>query len=227
MLIVFIRGIILYALVVFSVRLMGKRQLGELTPSELVITILVSNIATLAMENTSEPLFTTFVPILTLVCLDVIAGYVCMKSRKIRHVISGKPKIVISNGVIDQKELKELRYTVDDLMSALRTQSIFDINQVQYAVVETTGAVSALLKAEHQPLTPKTAAAPEPAEDPPQAIISDGDFIKSAENRLNLQEKDVLKELKRKHLEVGDVFLCTADADGTLHIIEKQKELRK
>lgn len=227
MLIVFIRGIILYALVVFSVRLMGKRQLGELTPSELVITILVSNIATLAMENTTEPLFTTFVPILTLVCLDVIAGYVCMKSRKIRHVISGKPKIVISNGVIDQKELKELRYTVDDLMSALRTQSIFDINQVQYAVVETTGAVSALLKAEHQPLTPKTAAAPDPAEDPPQAIISDGDFIKSAENRLNLQEKDILKELKRKHLEVGDVFLCTADADGTLHIIEKQKELRK
>ena len=227
MLIVFIRGIILYALVVFSVRLMGKRQLGELTPSELVITILVSNIATLAMENTREPLFTTFVPILTLVCLDVIAGYVCMKSRKIRHVISGKPKIVISNGVIDQKELKELRYTVDDLMSALRTQSIFDINQVQYAVVETTGAVSALLKAEHQPLTPKTAAAPDPAEDPPQAIISDGDFIKSAENRLNLQEKDILKELKRKHLEVGDVFLCTADADGTLHIIEKQKELRK
>lgn len=227
MLIVFIRGIILYALVVFSVRLMGKRQLGELTPSELVITILVSNIATLAMENTTEPLFTTFVPILTLVCLDVIAGYVCMKSRKIRHVISGKPKIVISNGVIDQKELKELRYTIDDLMSALRTQSIFDINQVQYAVVETTGAVSALLKAEHQPLTPKTAAAPEPAEDPPQAIISDGDFIKSAENRLNLQEKDILKELKRKHLEVGDVFLCTVDADGTLHIIEKQKELRK
>lgn len=227
MLIVFIRGIILYVLVVFSVRLMGKRQLGELTPSELVITILVSNIATLAMENTTEPLFTTFVPILTLVCLDVIAGYVCMKSRKIRHVISGKPKIVISNGVIDQKELKELRYTIDDLMSALRTQSIFDINQVQYAVVETTGAVSALLKAEHQPLTPKTAAAPDPAEDPPQAIISDGDFIKSAENRLNLQEKDILKELKRKHLEVGDVFLCTADADGTLHIIEKQKELRK
>lgn len=227
MLIVFIRGIILYILVIFSVRLMGKRQLGELTPSELVITILVSNIATLSMEDVSAPLFTTLVPILTLVSLDVLSGYICMKSRKIRHVISGAPKVVISNGVIDQKELKELRYTVDDLMSALRTQSIFDINQVQYAVVETTGAVSALLKAEHQPLTPKTAAVPEQPVDPPQAVISDGDFIESAKNRISLQEGDIIKQLKRKHLEVGDVFLCTADADGTLHIIEKQKELRK
>lgn len=227
MLIVFIRGIILYILVIVSVRLMGKRQLGELTPSELVITILVSNIATLSMEDVSAPLFTTMVPILTLVSLDVLSGYVCMKSRKLRHTISGEPKIVISNGVIDQKVLKELRYTIDDLMSALRTQSIFDINQVQYAVVETTGAVSALLKAEHQPLTPKTAAVPDRPADPPQAVISDGDFIESARNRINLQERDIMKELKRKHLEVGDVFLCTAEADGKLRIIEKQKEQRK
>ena len=223
MLIVFIRGIILYVLVIFSVRLMGKRQIGDLSPSELVITILVSNIATLAMEDVSVPLITGVIPILTLVCLDVLSSFISLKSRKIRHVISGRPKIVISNGVIDQKELKNLRYTVDDLMSSLRTQSIFDISQVQYAVVETTGAVSAMLKAEHQPLTPKTAAEPDQTVDPPQAIISDGDLIKTAENRLDLKESDILKELKRKHLEINEVFLCTADADGNLYIIPKQK----
>lgn len=224
MLIVFIRGIILYVLVIFAVRLMGKRQIGELSPSELVITILISNIATLAMEDTSVSLFTGLVPILTLVCLDVLISYVCLKSRRIRHTISGKPKIVISNGVIDQSQLRTLRYTVDDLMSSLRTQGIFDITQVQYAVVETTGAISALLKADYLPLTPATAAQPETPSDPPQAIISDGDLIKSAETRLNLEHGDILKELKRKHLEINDVFLCTADADGNLYIIPKKED---
>lgn len=227
MLIVFIRGIFLYFLIIFAVRLMGKRQIGELAPSELVITILISNIATLAMEDVSVPLFTGIVPILTLVCLDVLASYISLKSRRLRHAVSGKPKIIISNGVIDQNVLKTLRYTVDDLMSTLRTQGIFDITQVQYAVVETTGAVSALLKAEDLPLTPKTSASPDKPSDPPQAIISDGDFIKSAGQRLNINEKDVLKELKRKHLEISDVFLCTVDSDGNLVIIKKQKGIQK
>lgn len=221
MLIVFLRGILLYILVIFAVRLMGKRQIGELTPSELVITILVSNIATLAMEDVSVPLLTGVVPILTLVCLDVISGYICLRSRKIRHIVSGRPKVIISNGVIDQKALRELRYTVDDLMSALRTQAIFDISEVQYAVVETTGAVSAYLKPENQPLTQSTTSAP-PA-DPPQAIVSDGDYIGSAGARVNMTRDRLLKELKRKHLEIGDVFLCTADAEGNLKIIKKDR----
>ncbi len=227
MLTVFIRGMILYVLVIFSVRLMGKRQIGDLSPAELVITILISNIATLSIEDVSVPLFTGIIPILTLVCLDVLVSYISLKSRKIRHIISGKPKIVISNGVIDQNQLKTLRYTVDDLMSSLRTQGIFDITEVQYAVVETTGAISAYLKADRLPLTPKTLAQPETASDPPQAIISDGDFIKSAESRLDLNEQEVLKELKRKHLETGDVFLCTVDSQGKLYIIEKQKGNKK
>ena len=222
MLTVFIRGVFLYVLVIFSVRLMGKRQLGELTPSELVITILISNIATLAMEDVSVPLLTGTVPILTLVSLDVVAGYLSLRSRRFRHLISGRPKIVISDGRIDQKTLRELRYTVDDLMSALRSQQIFDISEVQYAVVETTGAVSAYLKPENRPLTPSSAASPEEASDPPQVIISDGDYILSAGVRLNLNEKDVLKELKRKHLEIGEVFLCTVDAGGSFRIIKKE-----
>ena len=223
MLTVFIRGIILYILVIFAVRLMGKHQLGELTPSELVITILISNIATLAMEDVSVPLITGLVPVLTLVCLDVISAYACLRSRKLRHIISGRPKVVISGGVIDQKMLKSLRYTVDDLMSALRAQSIFDISQVQYAVVETTGAVSAYLKPENQPITPASKDSPEPPGDPPQAIISDGDYIPSAGQRLGIDEETILRELGRKHITPGDVFLCTVDASGALKIIEKRR----
>lgn len=226
MLIIFIRGIVLYILVIFSIRLMGKRQIGDLSPSELVITILISNIATLAMEDSSLPLLTAVIPLFTLVCLDVLSSYLCMKSRKVRHTISGRPEVVISGGTIDQNSLRKLRYTIDDLMSALRTQGIFDISQVQYAVVETTGVVSAMLKPEFQPLTPDSADLPkqEPAQDPPQAIISDGDFIESVKNRHSVNYEGIVKQLKCKNLEVGDVFLCTVDANGELKIIEKSKE---
>ena len=95
MLIIFIRGIIVYLIVIFATRAMGKRQLGQLSPSELVITILISNIATLSMENASLPLLTGIVPILTLVCLDILVSYVCLKSRRIRRIVTGAPKILI------------------------------------------------------------------------------------------------------------------------------------
>lgn len=160
MLIVFIRGIIVYFLVIFATRVMGKRQLGELSPSELVITILISNIATLAMEDPEASLITGVVPILTLVCLDILASFAALKSRKLRHVISGRPKVIISNGKLDQAVMKELRFMVDDVCSALRNSGVFDIDEVQYAVVETTGTISVLLKAQNRPVTPETLTTP-------------------------------------------------------------------
>ena len=109
MLIVFFRAIILYALVIFSIRLMGKRQIGELQPSELVITILLSNIATLPIEDTTIPMATGIIPMLTLVSLDVIMSALTLRSRKLRQMVSGSPKVIISNGVIDQKQMKKLQ----------------------------------------------------------------------------------------------------------------------
>ena len=111
MLIVFLRAALLYVVVVFAIRLMGKRQLGELQPSEFVITILISNIATLPIEDPGTPMLLGIVPILTLVCLDVIMSAATLRSRKLRRIVSGSPKIIISSGEIDQKQLKELRYT--------------------------------------------------------------------------------------------------------------------
>lgn len=221
MLIVFIRSLLIYILVIFATRAMGKRQLGELSPSELVITILISNIATLSMEEPSLPLITGVIPILTLVCLDILASYAALKSRKLRQIISGKPKIIISNGVVDQSVLAELRFTIDDVLASLRSNGIFDITQVQYAVVETTGTISVLQKAEDLPLTPKTLATPEAPADPPQVVISDGDIVKDKQLRGSITEDELLKALKKKHLEPGDVLLCLAYADKQLKIIPK------
>ena len=227
MLIVFIRGIIVYGLVTFATRIMGKRQLGELSPSELVITILISNIATLSMEDPSISMITGIVPILTLVCVDVLVSYAALKSRRFRHIISGRPKIIISNGVIDQKVLAELRFTVDDVCASLRSSGIFDITQVQYAVVETTGTISVLQKADELPLTPKSLDARQPEEDPPQVLISDGDLIQSSETRMFISEEELRRELKRKHLEPKDVLICLAYSDKRLKIIAKEKGYRK
>lgn len=221
MLIVFIRGLLVYILVIFATRAMGKRQLGELSPSELVITILVSNIATLSMEDPNIPLITGVIPIFTLVCLDILASYAALKSRKIRQIISGKPKIIISNGVVDQGVLAELRFTIDDVLASLRSNGIFDITQVQYAVVETTGTISVLQKADELPLTPKTLATPESPADPPQVVISDGDIVKDEQLRGSITEDELLKALKQKQLEPGDVLLCLAYADKQLKIIPK------
>ncbi|MBR5121006.1 MAG: DUF421 domain-containing protein [Oscillospiraceae bacterium] len=148
MLIVFIRGIIVYITVIFAIRIMGKRQLGQLSPTELVITILISNIATLSMEDTQTPLILGIVPILTLVCLDIFVSYAILKSPKLRKIVSGSPKIIICEGKMDFKALRQLRLTIDDVEEALRQNGIFNVNQVQYAVVETTGNISVLEKKE-------------------------------------------------------------------------------
>ncbi|MGN0683150.1 MAG: DUF421 domain-containing protein, partial [Oscillospiraceae bacterium] len=146
MAIVLIRAVILYVVVAFSLRLMGKRQLGELQPSELVVTILISNIAALPVEDSSIPMIMGIVPILTLVSLDVIVSTIMLKSTKFRKFVIGTPRVIISNGKILQSEMKKLRYTVDDLIESMRGQQIFDISQVNYAIVETTGKISFMLK---------------------------------------------------------------------------------
>ncbi len=230
MLIVFIRGLIVYALVIFATRAMGKRQLGELSPSELVITILISNIATLSMENPSLPILTGIVPILTLVCLDILASYAALKSRKIRHILTGRPKIIISEGKIDQKMLSELRLSIDDVCAAMRNSGIFDITQVEYAVVETTGQISVLEKKEYRPLSLSDVGQAigdknvgESHEDKngfdvPQLAISDGIIV--AEKYVSREQ--LLSELKKKKLSPKDVLLCLAYPDKTLKIIKKE-----
>ena len=172
--IVLVRSLILYILVIFSVRLMGKRQLGELQPSELVITILISNIATLPLEDIDIPLSLGVTPILALVCFEVIVSWLNMIFPKFRKMISGSPKIVIRNGKTDPKILKELRFSVDDLMMSLREKEVFDIEDVQYAIVETTGNISVMRKQTADTPTREDIGLKIKNNDPPQVIISDG-----------------------------------------------------
>lgn len=208
MLIITIRTVLLYALIVFSLRLMGKKQLGELQPSELVTTIMISNIATLALEDSFTPMLMGVVPILMIVCLDVIMSGIMLKSRKVRDVVSGTVKVIISDGNIDQHEMKNLRYTLDDLTEAMRQQGIFDISQVQYAIVETNGKINFFQKEN-------------PPKNPPELIIVDGELIRESLKRLRLGEGWVNQILRENNLTMSKVFMMSANCDGQYQIAEK------
>ena len=211
MLIITIRTILLYLLIIFSLRLMGKKQLGELQPSELVTTIMVSNIATLALEDASAPMLMGVVPILMIVCLDVIMSGITLKSLRIRKMVSGSARVIISDGVIDQQELKNLRYTIDDVTEAMREQGYFDISQIQYAIVETNGKINFLKKED-------------PPKNPPEIVIKDGKLNADGLSKAKLGVGWVKEILKENNTEISSVFIMSADSDGQYQIVVKDNQ---
>lgn len=204
-------------------RLMGKRQLGELQPTELVTTILVSNIASIPIEDPSLPMVLSAVPILTLVIFEFIVSSCSLKSKRFRKILSGSPMVIIDNGVINQKTMKKMRFTIDDLMESLRSNSIFNIEDVHYAIVETTGKVSVLLKYDSQTVTPEMLSLK--GSDPvvPSVVVSDGKVINDALRTCKLGDKWLRKTIEDNHIEVGDIFLMTADSNAQYYIVPKQK----
>ncbi|MBQ8080239.1 MAG: DUF421 domain-containing protein [Oscillospiraceae bacterium] len=221
MTIILIRTWILYAVVIFSVRLMGKRQLGELQPSELVITILVSNIATLSLEDTEIPLLHGILPILLLVCFEVLVSWLTLKSVRMRRLVSGSPQVIIRGGVIDQQKLHELRFSLDDLMTSLRTAGIFSASEVQYAVVETNGTVSVMQKPAYQPAEKGDVGAASPAADPPQMLVADGQLREEALQALGRDKAWLESLLHGAGIRLQEVFLLTADRDGVRTLTRK------
>ncbi len=221
MTVIVIRAVLLYILVIFAVRLMGKRQLGELQPSELVITILVSNIATLPVEDTDIPLIVGITPILTLVSFEVIVSWVSLKCPRLRKLISGSPKIVISGGKLDTKVLKELRFSADDLMTALRGQDIFDLSDVQFAIVETTGSISVMKKPSADTPQRKDLGITPQDSDPPQVIAEEGRLILASAEKLGLDENKVNELLRCRNIKLEDVFIMTGNSSGSFLVALK------
>ena len=222
MLIVFFRAIILYVVIVFCIRFMGKKQLGELQPSELVVTIMLSNIATLPIEDADIPLSIGLIPILTFACLDIFSSYITLRSRRFRKIVCGSPKVIISNGKVHNNTMKELRLTVDDLMEAMRTQQVFDISDVQFAVVETTGQISVYTKKNYQPVTPNDLAIKCEEYNPPILIISDGEVLETSLKSLGVDKRWLDKTLAGEKKKLKDVFIMTCDPKLQYTIIEKE-----
>lgn len=223
MITIVIRTFIIYCAVGVSVRLMGKRQLGELQPGELVITILISEIAATPITDTDAPILSGILPLFLLAGFEIISSVIARNSVKFRYMTDGKPVTVIKNGVLQQKALKQLRFTIDDLLAALRQKDIFDINDAEHAVVETNGTLSVLPKAPKRPLTPDTAENKEKNGGAPYTIIVDGVILESSINESNVTLAEIKKKIARERVEPEDILLMTVDKNKTYRVILKKE----
>lgn len=224
MFITIIRTVLLYVLIVFAVRIMGKRQLSELQPSELVVTLIIADIASIPMEDNSRPLLSGMVPMLILVAMEIIVSVLMMKIPKFRKIICGSPVMIIEDGKLLQKEMKSLRITTEDLCVQLRQQGVFSLNDVEYCIAETNGNLSVLQK---------------PAKRNPSAedfnitiqdtgietvIINDGEFLNNSLRLSNTNVKQIKKILKREKIELNEIFIMTYNQAGDYKIIKKEKQ---
>lgn len=151
----FLRTVLLYVIVTIVIRMMGKRQVGELEPTELVVTIMISELASIPMQEPGIPLASGLIPILTLFVLEVLFSFLALKNKKIRRFVSGKPSVLVHEGKIDIQEMRNIRFNRDDLMEQLRLSGCANIADVQYAILETNGQLSVLLKKDNNPLKVK------------------------------------------------------------------------
>ena len=202
---------------------MGKRQLGELQPTELVITILLSGIAAIPMQDNALPLGNSIVAVLLLVALEVINSVVVLKSSKCRSFLQGNSLVVIRDGVVDQKQLKRLRFTMDDLFDQLRQKDVFDISDVRYAIVETNGQLSVMLKPEKETVTAEMADIPNETKGLLCMVINDGKFLKRSFKECETDEEKLYDILKKENTEINEVLFMVADKEGNYTIVKKDE----
>ncbi len=214
MIVIVVRTALLFALVVFAVRIMGKRQMGEMQASELVVTLMISNVATIPMQNVGTPLLTGVMPILTLVLLELCLSFLMLKNSGLRHIISGRPVVVIAKGEIDQSAMRKIRFSNEDLFEELRKNGVFDVNSVEYAVVETDGVLSILQKSQAENQSSPSLYA---------LIINDGKIEKNSVNLISWNEKDIQKVLKKEKVKPEDIYIMVADENKEYRIVRKSK----
>ncbi len=227
MLITLWRTMILFIAVTCSLRFMGKRQIGELQPSELVTTIMVSNIAAIPIENPGSPMINGLLSIALLACLEVLFSALLLKSKKLRGIIIGHPRCVIRDGTVDQRELRSLRWSIDDLMEMLRSSGTFDISEVLFAIVETNGSLSIYPKFSNRPATNGDLSMldiePPASEAPPVIVVADGELDRNALGYCNLSERWLKELLTERKLKLEDVFLLSCNRAAEVHIVKREK----
>lgn len=223
MIVVVIRTLILYAVVTISVRIMGKRQIGEMQPSELVVAIMISDLASVPMQAIEIPLLSGIIPVFTLIVAEVFMAVLSLKSKTARRIITGEPSIIIYNGHINEKELSRQRFNLNDLLEQLRISGYPDLSDVEVAVLETNGQLSIIPKAEARGVTVRDLRLENVLKESlPFMLISDGEINQSELKRSGKDEKWLKKELKKQKINsVKEVFAASLDINDGLFIQRK------
>ncbi len=222
-----IRAGIVYIFIVGAIRLMGKRQIGDLQPSDLVVTILISEIATEPIVEENASLTESLLTITLLVLIEIAVSFICMKSQRLRKLIDGNEVMLIKEGNVQTKQLKKLRFTVDDLLCALRQKDVFNIEDVECAYIETNGTLSVLLKSSKQPVTSGQLSRPLPCGDMPLLLVSDGKVINENFDECKMTKKQFQNTLKAASLTLRDILIMTATPDGNCVIVEQNGTVKQ
>lgn len=225
MLITFIRTAILYFIVIISIRLMGKRQIGELQPYELVITLMLSDLASLPMQDTRLPLLLGIVPIITLLFVKILISEIQQHSRLFEKILDGTPSIIISDGEINLEMIKKQRLTMNDILEELRSAGYLDISDIQYAIIETNGTISIIPKSACDTVKRKDLKIKESESKIPIVLFEDGHLNKKALQGMNKDEKWLDEKLKSLNYPPRDkLFLVMMDSNGKLFIQRKNQK---
>lgn len=225
MLVTLVRTVILYIVVILALRLMGKRQIGQLQPSELVVAMMLSELASIPMESIGTPIFSGIVPILTLIIAETTFSFLTLKSRRMRKILSGAPTILIEKGQILERELERLRYNIDDLMEELRTSGYASILDIEYAIIESNGNLSVIPKSNKRPVTPEDLEISPRYEGIPFLLIADGTVNQKSIECAGVTVEWLLEKLNEYDIhDIADVFIATVDSAGKLFVQKKFKK---
>lgn len=219
-----IRAIIIYIFITISIRVMGKRQVGELNPQELVITILISAVATVPLEDNSMPLANSLIPIAIFISFEIINSALSMKSIRFRNLVQGKPIFVIKDGKIVQEHLKKLRYTIDDLVDGIRQAGVFDISQVENAIIETNGKISVQIKSEFSPVSAGDIKIKSSPAKVPITVIMDGEIVEEYFNGISISSDEIRLLAVANGHQPEKIMLMTIDSDDKAYIVEKEQK---
>ena len=223
MIISYFRTVILYLVLIAVIRLMGKRQVGQLEPTEFVVTMLVANLASIPMQDGGIPLFSGLLPILTVLGVELILSFLSMKSIRFRKLLCGKPVILIENGNIMQENLRKTRVTLDELTGHLRLKDILDLSRVQYAILETNGDLSVFPYPKERPASAREAGIPVGKVYLPLTIVSDGVILWENLKKANKEVSWLQRYLAEKKVSLQDTWLLTVDGADNILFYKKER----
>lgn len=223
MLITFIRAVVLYTLVLIVMRLMGKREIGQLQPFELAIAIMIADLASIPMSELGIPITNGIIPILALLVMYMIISVLNMKSVNFRKIISGQPSLLIYRGKIDERVLKRERITVNELQERLRGENVFNLSDVEYAILETNGEVTVIQKPEKRNLMPQDFNITPEYEGIPYDLIVDGKIMKENLKAIGRDNVWLEKQLKKFDAKLSNTLIATIDGKGDFFCQKKDK----
>ncbi len=224
----FIRTLIVYTLMFAVLRLMGKRQINEMQPFDLAVTLLIANLASIPMSEPAVPLFYGLVPIIGLFIVQRLVAHASLKSERIRRLVCGSPLMVIENGIVREDVMRSANYSLSDLTEQLRLKDVFSLAEVEYAILETNGSLSVLLKAEHQQPTNGDLKLQAGSARPDIMLIADGRIDEKALTDAGIESEKLEKLLKEKGISgVKDCLFAMMDQSGTLFIQTKRDKIER